>query len=202
MTGLGPTIGNPHVGYGIRVRLDNAKAKSLAAADFTCPCGHAEDAVGYAEAELAKGYPGTAGMLHCSAAPAPKQSRRLRPPTQPSAVSGTPPPCSSSPSPRPADTGASLRAAGWAGHRRVSRAARVGSAEQTSASHGHRGNPPNSLGSVVTGPPLGVAVIVWPFASTLLLAAQRAGLAPYRFARPRGPQNRSHTCNANRIQPA
>ncbi|MFI1677010.1 hypothetical protein [Streptomyces sp. NPDC020607] len=51
MNGLGPTIGNPHPGYGIRVRLDNAKAKSLAAADFTCPCGHAEDALGYAETE-------------------------------------------------------------------------------------------------------------------------------------------------------
>lgn len=50
-TGLGPTIGNPRPGYGLRVRLDNARAKSLAAADFTCPCGHAEDAVGYAEAE-------------------------------------------------------------------------------------------------------------------------------------------------------
>lgn len=51
MTGIGPTIGNPHPGYGLRVRLDHAKAKSLAAADFTCPCGRAEDAVGYAETE-------------------------------------------------------------------------------------------------------------------------------------------------------
>lgn len=51
MNGLGPTIGNPHPGHGLRVRLDNAKAKSLASADFMCPCGHAEDAVGYAETE-------------------------------------------------------------------------------------------------------------------------------------------------------
>ncbi|MYR60044.1 hypothetical protein GTY54_28705 [Streptomyces sp. SID625] len=51
MTGLGPTIGTPRAGFGLRVRLDNAKAKSLAAADFSCPCGHAEDAVGYAETE-------------------------------------------------------------------------------------------------------------------------------------------------------
>ena len=48
---LGPTIGNPNPGYGLRVRLDNAKAKSLAAGDFTCPCGRAEDAVGYPEVE-------------------------------------------------------------------------------------------------------------------------------------------------------
>lgn len=51
-SGIGPTIGNPRPGYGIRVRLDNAKAKSLASADFTCPCGLAEDAVGYAETEF------------------------------------------------------------------------------------------------------------------------------------------------------
>jgi hypothetical protein len=51
MTGLGPTIGNPHPGYGLRVRLDHPKAKTLAAGDFMCPCGHAEDAVGYAEVE-------------------------------------------------------------------------------------------------------------------------------------------------------
>ncbi|BDH04867.1 hypothetical protein [Streptomyces seoulensis] len=50
MNGLGPTIGNPHPGYGLRVRLDS-KAKDLAAADFWCPCGHAEDAVGHAEVE-------------------------------------------------------------------------------------------------------------------------------------------------------
>ncbi|MGW2742339.1 hypothetical protein [Streptomyces sp. NPDC001450] len=51
MNGIGPTIGNPHPGYGLRVRLDSSKAKSLAAGDFTCPCGHAEDAVGYAAVE-------------------------------------------------------------------------------------------------------------------------------------------------------
>lgn len=51
MNGIGPTIGNPHPGYGLRVRLDNVKAKSLASADFDCPCGLAEDAVGYAETE-------------------------------------------------------------------------------------------------------------------------------------------------------
>ncbi|MET9729268.1 hypothetical protein ABZZ79_00955 [Streptomyces sp. NPDC006458] len=49
MNGIGPTIGNPHPGYGLRVRLDSNKAKSLASGDFNCPCGHAEDAVGYAE---------------------------------------------------------------------------------------------------------------------------------------------------------
>ena len=49
MNALGPTIGNPRPGYGLRVRLDNGKAKSLASGDFTCPCGHAEDAVGYAK---------------------------------------------------------------------------------------------------------------------------------------------------------
>ncbi|MFI1467611.1 hypothetical protein [Streptomyces wuyuanensis] len=52
MNGIGPTIGNPHPGDGLRVRLDSNKAKSLASGDFTCPCGHAEDAVGYAEVEL------------------------------------------------------------------------------------------------------------------------------------------------------
>lgn len=52
MNGLGPTVGNPRPGFGIRVRLDNVRAKSLAAGDFTCPCGLAEDAVGYAETEL------------------------------------------------------------------------------------------------------------------------------------------------------
>lgn len=51
MTGIGPTIGNPQPGYGLRVRFPPGKAKTLAAADFTCPCGHAEDAVGYAEVE-------------------------------------------------------------------------------------------------------------------------------------------------------
>ena len=51
MNGIGPTIGSPHPGYGLRVRLDSNKAKSLASGDFTCPCGHSEDAVGYAETE-------------------------------------------------------------------------------------------------------------------------------------------------------
>jgi hypothetical protein len=51
MTGIGPTIGNPHPGYGLRVRLDSNKAKTLAAGDYSCPCGRAEDAVGYAEVE-------------------------------------------------------------------------------------------------------------------------------------------------------
>lgn len=48
MNGLGPTIGNPRPGYGLRVRLDHAKAKTLAAADFNCAGGDfAEEAVGY-----------------------------------------------------------------------------------------------------------------------------------------------------------
>ncbi|MFJ7067528.1 hypothetical protein [Streptomyces sp. NPDC101115] len=46
--GIGPTIGGPRPGPGLRIRLDHAKAKSLAAADFVCVCGlPAEDAVGY-----------------------------------------------------------------------------------------------------------------------------------------------------------
>ncbi|MFF5451839.1 hypothetical protein ACFY40_11440 [Streptomyces sp. NPDC012950] len=46
--GIGPTIGNPAPGPGLRVRLDHAKAKTLAAADFVCSCGRPpEDAVGY-----------------------------------------------------------------------------------------------------------------------------------------------------------
>jgi hypothetical protein len=48
MSGLGPTIGNPFPGYGLRVRFDS-KARDLASADFTCPCGLAEDATGYAK---------------------------------------------------------------------------------------------------------------------------------------------------------
>lgn len=47
-TGIGPTIGNPRPGYGIRIRLDNPKAMGLSSADFACPCGHAEDATGHA----------------------------------------------------------------------------------------------------------------------------------------------------------
>ena len=46
--GCGPTIGSPSPGFGLRIRLDHAKAKSLAAADFACPCGRpSEDALGY-----------------------------------------------------------------------------------------------------------------------------------------------------------
>lgn len=46
--GLGPTIGGSRPGYGLRVRLDSPKAKSLASADFACSCGRpSEDAVGY-----------------------------------------------------------------------------------------------------------------------------------------------------------
>ncbi|SDL33734.1 hypothetical protein SAMN05421806_12843 [Streptomyces indicus] len=48
MSGIGPSICGPHPGYGLRVRLDHAKAKSLASADFACSCGlPPEDAVGY-----------------------------------------------------------------------------------------------------------------------------------------------------------
>jgi hypothetical protein len=49
VNGIAPTIGNPHPGYGLRVRLDSNRAKSLASADYACPCGQAEDATGYAE---------------------------------------------------------------------------------------------------------------------------------------------------------
>lgn len=52
MNGAGPTIGLPHPGYGLRVRLDHSKAKDLAAADFACSCGRPpEDAFGYAAVE-------------------------------------------------------------------------------------------------------------------------------------------------------
>lgn len=52
MTGVGPTICGPNPGYGLRVRLDHAKAKGLASADFACPCRRpAEDAVGYEAVE-------------------------------------------------------------------------------------------------------------------------------------------------------
>lgn len=50
MTGVGPSIGNPRPGFGLRVRFDS-KALDLVAADYSCRCGHAEDAVGYAEAQ-------------------------------------------------------------------------------------------------------------------------------------------------------
>ncbi|MEU3447209.1 hypothetical protein AB0H29_08260 [Streptomyces thermolilacinus] len=46
--GAGPTIGLPQPGFGLRVRLDHAKARDLAAADFACSCGApSEDALGY-----------------------------------------------------------------------------------------------------------------------------------------------------------
>jgi hypothetical protein len=50
VSGLGPTIceGRLWPGYGLRVRFDS-KAKDLVTADFSCPCGHAEDAVGHAK---------------------------------------------------------------------------------------------------------------------------------------------------------
>ena len=51
MSGLGPTVAIPYPGYGLRVRLDSHKARDLAAADYSCPCGRAEDAIGYAEVE-------------------------------------------------------------------------------------------------------------------------------------------------------
>lgn len=52
MNGIGPTIGNPNPGYGLRIRLDHAKAKSLASADWACPCRRpAEHAVGYDEVQ-------------------------------------------------------------------------------------------------------------------------------------------------------
>lgn len=47
MSGLGPTVGSPRPGFGLRVRLDNAKARDCASADSSCPCGYAEDAVGH-----------------------------------------------------------------------------------------------------------------------------------------------------------
>ncbi|WP_406459760.1 hypothetical protein OH768_33820 [Streptomyces sp. NBC_01622] len=37
MNGIGPTIGNPHPGYGLRVRKDGNRG--LAVADADCPCG-------------------------------------------------------------------------------------------------------------------------------------------------------------------
>jgi hypothetical protein len=48
--GLGPSIGNPHPGYGLRIRFDS-KALDLASADYSCPCGQAEDTVGYADVQ-------------------------------------------------------------------------------------------------------------------------------------------------------
>ncbi|MEW1867006.1 hypothetical protein AB0420_02210 [Streptomyces caelestis] len=48
--GIGPSIGNPHPGFGLRVRFDS-KALDLVSADYSCPCGRAEDAVGHAEVQ-------------------------------------------------------------------------------------------------------------------------------------------------------
>ncbi|MGO4630538.1 hypothetical protein AB4225_06275 [Streptomyces sp. 2RAF24] len=43
--GIGPTIGGPRPGCGLRVRMDHNKA--LPTGDFNCACGEfAEDAVG------------------------------------------------------------------------------------------------------------------------------------------------------------
>ncbi|MFF5285222.1 hypothetical protein [Streptomyces sp. NPDC013171] len=43
--GIGPTIGSPRPGFGLRVRMDHNRA--LPTGDFNCRCGEfAEDAVG------------------------------------------------------------------------------------------------------------------------------------------------------------
>ncbi|WP_327162070.1 hypothetical protein [Streptomyces zaomyceticus] len=48
MNGIGPTIGGPRPGFGLRVRMDHNRA--LPTADFNCRCGEfAEDAVGREE---------------------------------------------------------------------------------------------------------------------------------------------------------
>ncbi|MFJ8855273.1 hypothetical protein [Streptomyces sp. NPDC102437] len=45
MSGIGPTIGNPRPGPGLRVRFDGSK--SLVSADWSCACGAPpEDAIG------------------------------------------------------------------------------------------------------------------------------------------------------------
>lgn len=49
MSGLGPTIGGDQPGPGLRIRLDHPKA--LPSADFTCSCGHTEDATGAREVQ-------------------------------------------------------------------------------------------------------------------------------------------------------
>lgn len=49
-TGIAPTIGGLHPGYGLRIRKDGSK--KLAAGDFNCACGDfAEDAIGDIEVE-------------------------------------------------------------------------------------------------------------------------------------------------------
>lgn len=50
MSGVGPTIGGTQPGFGLRIRFDS-KALDMASADSSCPCGYAEDAVGFAEAQ-------------------------------------------------------------------------------------------------------------------------------------------------------
>lgn len=50
MTGVGPTIGNPRPGPGLRVRFDGPT--SLVGADWACVCGApSEDAIGYEAAQ-------------------------------------------------------------------------------------------------------------------------------------------------------
>ncbi|MFF9568465.1 hypothetical protein [Streptomyces sp. NPDC014685] len=45
MSGIGPTIGNPAPGPGLRVRFDGPK--SMVSADWSCACGApGEDAIG------------------------------------------------------------------------------------------------------------------------------------------------------------
>jgi len=45
ITGIAPTIGGQHPGFGLRIRKDGSK--KLATGDVNCPCGeYAEDAVG------------------------------------------------------------------------------------------------------------------------------------------------------------
>lgn len=49
MTGLGPTIGNPRPGYGLRVRVTDPWSGGIVAGDYSCRCGLAEDATGLAD---------------------------------------------------------------------------------------------------------------------------------------------------------
>ncbi|WP_405674829.1 hypothetical protein OG292_03070 [Streptomyces sp. NBC_01511] len=49
MTGVGPTIGNPRPGPGLRIRFD--VPTSLTGADWECVCGApSEDAIGFYDA--------------------------------------------------------------------------------------------------------------------------------------------------------